>query len=67
MAGKTAWRKSSASFANGNCAEVGVTAGGVGVRDTQEDSHPYRITLVITPVAWREFTEKVKTGDALAR
>jgi Domain of unknown function (DUF397) len=59
------FRKSRASFANGNCVEVGDGTAVVGVRDTQEASHPYRTTLEVPAAAWLEFTAKVKSGAVL--
>jgi hypothetical protein len=58
------FRKSSTSFANGNCVEVGDGAG-VSIRDTQEASHPYRVTLQVPAAAWLKFTAKVKSGAVL--
>ena len=48
------WRKSSYSFANGNCVEVGQDGPVVGVRDTRlGDASP---VLVFDAGAWRRFT-----------
>jgi hypothetical protein len=57
------WRKSSLSFANGNCAEVGqLGSASVGVRDTKESTHPHRVTLKIPVTSWCEFSDRVKAG-----
>lgn len=55
-----AWRKSSWSAYNGNCAEVAALPDGkVGVRDSK-DPGP---VLAFAPAAWREFTGRVKGGE----
>jgi hypothetical protein len=59
------FRKSRASFANGNCVEVGEGKAVIGVRDTQESSHPYRVTLEVPAAAWASFTANVKSGAVL--
>ena len=57
------WRKSSFSFANGDCVEVGSRlAAGVAVRDTMH--HGAGPRLVFTPDAWRSFVAGVKHGCA---
>lgn len=56
------WRKSTDSHANGNCTEVAASSSVIGIRDTQEASHPYRITLQVPASAWGAFTSKVKEG-----
>jgi hypothetical protein len=48
----TGWHKSSHSFANGNCVEVGQDGADVGVRDSQDPGGP---VLVFGPVAWVAF------------
>ena len=56
-----AWRKSSYSAYNGNCAEVAALPdGGVGVRDSKDTAGP---VLVFGPAAWREFTGRVKGSE----
>jgi hypothetical protein len=46
------WRKSSFSFANGNCIEVAALDGTALVRDTKDRDGP---ALAIPAEAWREF------------
>jgi Domain of unknown function (DUF397) len=60
------WRKSSYSGNNGGqCVEVGsaagapVGAGRVLVRDTRDRQGP---VLAFSPLAWRQFAERVKAG-----
>jgi hypothetical protein len=56
------WRKSSYSGGNGgNCVEVGAPAGvdRVLVRDTKDRQGP---VLAFSPLAWRQFAERVKAG-----
>ena len=53
------WRKSSHSFANGNCAEVGQGSAVVGVRDSQDRGGP---VLVFGPVAWVAFLEGLRSA-----
>jgi len=76
------WRKSTDSHVNGNCAEITafrtamaseagncVEAGNgssvIGIRDTQEASHPYRVTLEVPAGAWGAFTSRIKEGFQL--
>lgn len=55
------WRKSLASLANGNCAEVACLSGEViGVRDSKYPSGP---VLRFTPVAWDAFLRGVRKGE----
>jgi len=56
----TDWRKSSLSFANGNCAEVGSGSGAVGVRDSKQDGTGPVLRFAAN--SWREFTSAVKAG-----
>jgi uncharacterized protein DUF397 len=51
------WRKSTYSFANGNCVEVGTGQGLVAVRDSTDPDGP---VIDVSPRAWIEFTEYVK-------
>jgi hypothetical protein len=60
------FRKSSLSFANGNCVEVGDAAAIVAVRDTQEATHPYRVTLEVPASEWARFTATIKNGTVMA-
>ena len=53
------WRKSSASGANGGCAEVGQDGAVVGVRDSQDPGGP---VLVFGPVAWVAFLEGLRSA-----
>jgi hypothetical protein len=52
------WRKSSHSFSNGNCAEVGQDGAVVGVRDSKDPDGP---VLVFGPVAWVAFLEGLRS------
>ncbi|HEY6313189.1 MAG TPA: DUF397 domain-containing protein [Streptosporangiaceae bacterium] len=54
------WRKSTYSFANGNCVEVGAGQGVVAVRDSTDPDGP---VIDVSPQAWAEFTEYVKRPD----
>lgn len=58
----TAWRKSSYSGYNGNCAEVAVLPTGdgyvIGVRDSK-DPGP---VLEFAPAAWTAFLDGIKAG-----
>ena len=51
------WRKSTYSFANGNCVEVGTGHALVAVRDSTDPDGP---VIDVSPRAWIEFTESVK-------
>ncbi len=52
-----AWRTSSYSGTNGNCVEVGGTAGAVLVRDTRDRDG---VALSIPADAWASFTASLK-------
>ena len=54
------WRKSTRSFANGNCAEVAARNGTVAVRDTTDRSGP---ALRFTPDEWHAFIGGVRNGE----
>jgi hypothetical protein len=51
------WRTSSYSGTNGNCVEVGDTAGTVRVRDTQDRAGA---VLTLSADAWASFTASLK-------
>lgn len=51
------WRKSTFSFSNGNCVEVGADRAAVAVRDTADREGP---VLTFGAAAWREFAGQVK-------
>jgi len=51
------WRKSTYSFSNGNCVEVGTGQGVVAVRDSRDADGP---VIGVSPRAWIEFTKYVK-------
>jgi Domain of unknown function (DUF397) len=51
------WRKSTYSFANGNCVEVGTGLGLIAVRDSKDPGGPM---IEVNPRAWIEFTKYVK-------
>jgi hypothetical protein len=53
------WRKSSFSYSNGQCVEVGTGAASVGVRDTALDRSP---VLTFGAGEWRRFLAEVKRG-----
>ena len=53
------WVKSSFSFANGNCVEVGQDGADLGVRDSQD---PDGAILVFGPVAWVAFLEGLRSA-----
>jgi hypothetical protein len=55
------WRKSSYSFANHNCVEVGTGQAMVAVRDTMDPGGP---VIGVSPRAWIEFTEHVKRASS---
>jgi hypothetical protein len=52
-----AWRKSSYSGSQANCAEVGKAAGSVIIRDTRDRQGP---VLAVSAGAWRRFTDAIK-------
>jgi Domain of unknown function (DUF397) len=54
------WRKSSYSYANGNCVEAGNGRGVVAFRDSTDPDGP---VIDVSPRAWTEFTEYVKRRD----
>ena len=54
------WRKSSFSFANQNCVEVGHGQGLVAVRDTKDPDGP---VIDVSPRAWTEFTKRLKRAE----
>ena len=57
------WRKSSFSFSNGQCVEVGTGAASVGVRDSKDcEAGP---VLAFPAGAWAAFTAGVK-GEPVA-
>lgn len=51
------WRKSSHSFSNGNCAEVGQAGTVVGVRDSKDPGGP---VLAFGAEAWAAFLAMVR-------
>jgi Domain of unknown function (DUF397) len=51
------WRKSTYSYSNGNCVEVGTGQGVVAVRDSRDAAGP---VIDVTPRAWIDFTEYLK-------
>ncbi|HXL92539.1 MAG TPA: DUF397 domain-containing protein [Streptosporangiaceae bacterium] len=55
------WRKASKSAVNGDCVEVGTTAGGsvAGIRDSKS---PERGHLAVTPARLGELLEDAKAG-----
>jgi hypothetical protein len=53
------WRKSSCSGGNGNCVEVAMIPGAVGVRDSKD---PAASPLVFTESDWGVFVREVKKG-----
>src|SRR5579862_1426977 len=55
------WRKSSYSFANQNCVEVGTGRETVAVRDTKNPDGP---VIDVSPRAWAEFTERVRRATS---
>jgi len=52
------WRKSSHSFSNGQCVEVGSGPSAVGVRDTKQDGTGP--VLRFSPAEWMAFVAAVK-------
>jgi hypothetical protein len=54
---KFTWRKSSYSTAQSNCVEAANLANAVAVRDSK---NPDAGHLMLTPAAWRQFTEEIK-------
>jgi|SRR5277367_435174 len=59
------WRKSNRFMFNSECVEVGqhlVMESVVGIRDTTEVTHPYRITLEVPSRAWHQFATQLKSG-----
>ncbi len=53
------WRKSSYSFANHNCVEVGTGPAVVAVRDSKD---PHGPVLRVSPRTWADFADRVKRG-----
>ena len=53
------WRKSSYSFSNGNCAEVGQGGAVVVVRDTQDRDGAW---LAFDAKTWAAFAERLKSA-----
>jgi Domain of unknown function (DUF397) len=56
---EVAWRKASASVANGACVETAPCACGVLVRDSKNPGP----VLAFTPQAWADFTADIKAGE----
>lgn len=57
----TDWRKSSYSFANGNCVEVGRGPAAIAVRDSKNPGGP---VLRFRDSGWAAFVAAVKRGPA---
>ena len=55
-----AWRTASGSLSNGHCLEAAQLTRVIGVRDTVEATHPYRVTLEFQSAAWQKFITAVK-------
>ena len=54
-----AWRKSTRSIANGDCAEVASSSDGVAIRDTKDRS---KLALRYPANSWRMFVSDVRSG-----
>ncbi|SDK28547.1 protein of unknown function [Actinopolyspora mzabensis] len=54
-----AWQKSSYSNDDQGCVEVALSSRAVGIRDTKDRASG---TLTVTPAAWAEFMDRLKTG-----
>jgi Domain of unknown function (DUF397) len=57
------WRKSSHSFANGNCAEVAASNGLVCVRDSHDRTGP---VLLVSGPAWGALLSRIRDGESPA-
>lgn len=53
------WRKSTRSYSNGNCVEIGSAPGVVGVRDSKNRAAPY---LTFTGAAWSALLTTLRAG-----
>jgi hypothetical protein len=60
----TRWRKSTLSFSNGACVEVGQAGMVVAVRDTTDRQGP---ALTFTGAGWQAFAAGVRAGRAVTR
>ena len=56
---RAAWRKSSYSNVGGECVEVAIAAGVVGVRDTKDQGSAM---LAFRPDVWQRFTTRAKAA-----